>query len=398
MSADLLKNKIKMNRKYLIILTSLILLASCVETSMDFDMPEESYEVSFSPDISTDDSFTDYVSKTTRATVTTNSSMKTFGVYTYETLRNFDQSTSTPEFMCNQKVEKQSSLWVYDPIKMWPGKVGDIYIARLSFFAYSPYAATGDVNSPIKLTTTTQTKGCPKISYIVPDKIKDQIDFLVADPLYNKTMADRDPKTKNLLVNFKHALSSISFTGTLNANLDSAKVTKIIQKNFLNTGEINYTNTSFTCDAIGTTKSDYELEYNSGLKNLALTQKNVTENIMETGQKLMVIPQNTYSVVTTTTETPGKWPWSKPTITTTTETIYTSIYLEIDYYLPFSDGGPVKIIREFNLNTLISGSLEMGKHYTINLTMGDIDNLTDLTVSCSIVDWNKVTVNVPTFD
>ena len=119
---------------------------------------------------------------------------------------------------------------------------------------------------------------------------------------------------------------------------------------------------------------------------------------MGTGQKLMVIPQNTYSVVTTTTETPGKWPWSKPTITTTTETIYTSIYLEIDYYLPFSDGGPVKIIREFNLNTLISGSLEMGKHYTINLTMGDIDNLTDLPVSCSIVDWNKVTVDVPTFD
>ena len=110
MSADLLKNKIKMNRKYLIILTSLILLASCVETSMDFDMPEESYEVSFSPDISTDDSFTDYVSKTTRATVTTNSSMKTFGVYTYETFINFAPSTSTAEYMFNQKVSSHSSL------------------------------------------------------------------------------------------------------------------------------------------------------------------------------------------------------------------------------------------------------------------------------------------------
>ena len=346
------------------------MLISCVETSMDFDMPEESFEVSFRPDVSTDDSFSDYESESTRATVTTSNTIKTFGVYAYETSRNFSTATSTPAFMCNQKVERSNIYWVYDPVKLWPAKVGNTYVSRLSFFAYSPYTATNTGVSPA-LTTTTTTRGYPVLNFTVPNTIKAQIDFLVANPLLNKTMADRNPTTKNLDIKFRHALSCIKFTGKLNANLDSAKVTKITLTNFRNKAKIDYTTTSFNWTSHANRVS-YELIEGVGLRNIAHTKKNEVLSIMESNQNLMVMPQslaNTYKLT-----------------------------INVDYYLPFSDGGPVSLSKTVNLNTLISGSLEIGKQYTINIEIGEKDNLTDLTLNCSIEDWNKVTVNVPTFD
>lgn len=112
-----------------------------------------------------------------------------FSVFAYYTENGpFNPSTSTPNFMYNQKVEHPDSKWVYTPLKYWPndynlgavdnqtppatGTKND----KLSFFAYAPHVELekengsfvtyeGDANA-FKTTNSSGVVAISKNSYV----------------------------------------------------------------------------------------------------------------------------------------------------------------------------------------------------------------------------------------
>ena len=117
----------------------------------------------------------------TRAELNT-ANLTTIGVFAYLTDGDFDQSTATPGFMFNQKVERagNGSPWTYSPVKYWSNNTTD----RLSFFAYAPYEAAPAVgtNKGIVLSGKTD-KGIPFIDFTLKDatKLTEMVDLVVAD-------------------------------------------------------------------------------------------------------------------------------------------------------------------------------------------------------------------------
>lgn len=57
-----------------------------------------------------------------------------FGVVAYDTEGNYDDETSTPNFMANQPLVYNGLAWTYEPTKYWPNNGH-----HLSIFAYAPY-------------------------------------------------------------------------------------------------------------------------------------------------------------------------------------------------------------------------------------------------------------------
>ena len=101
-----------------------------------------------------------------------------FGVFAYYTdLKRYDQ-TYIPNFMYNQGVFKQGSLWEYTPVMYWPNESGlDAQSDdedKVSFFAYAPYvrhssAASGsvpDASYGITGFSRNTTAGDPIVKYI----------------------------------------------------------------------------------------------------------------------------------------------------------------------------------------------------------------------------------------
>ena len=104
-----------------------------------------------------------------------------FGVYAYYTDgASFNESSSTPNFMRNQKVEKTIDGWVYDPLKYWPNESTD----KLSFFAYAPYQGTGDAENNLTLSQITNG-GIPKVVFSLNQDVEKQEDLLWAIPHLN---------------------------------------------------------------------------------------------------------------------------------------------------------------------------------------------------------------------
>ena len=66
-----------------------------------------------------------------------------FGVFaSYTAKENFDTVGAKDDFMYNQKVAWDGSVWAYSPIKYWPNPTDGQTAAdqKVSFFAYAPYA------------------------------------------------------------------------------------------------------------------------------------------------------------------------------------------------------------------------------------------------------------------
>lgn len=125
------------------------------------------------------------------------------GVFAYFTNGTFSESSSTPNFMYNQKVERQADGgWTYAPVKYWPGNTTD----KISFFAYAPYvdeAAAGGSNPSFQGRTAA---GYPQLTYTVPAAEADQTDLLAAVPLMNRTA----PAGEQVKFKLKHALTKVN--------------------------------------------------------------------------------------------------------------------------------------------------------------------------------------------
>lgn len=132
--------------------------------------------------------------------------LTTIGVFAYFTNGTFSEGSSTPNFMYNQQVERQTAdgSWIYSPVKYWPGNGTD----KISFFAYAPYVdetTPGGSNPSFQGRTAA---GYPKLTYTVPTAEADQIDLLAAIPLMNRTAPTTD--SEKVKFNLKHALTKVN--------------------------------------------------------------------------------------------------------------------------------------------------------------------------------------------
>lgn len=130
--------------------------------------------------------------------------LQDIGVFTYFTNGAFSESSSTPNFMYNQKVERQADgSWTYAPVKYWPANTTE----KLSFFAYAPYvdeAASGGSNPTL---SSNVAKGFPTLAYTVPAAESSQVDLLAAVPLMNQTYEGTSGSIKFTM---KHALTKVN--------------------------------------------------------------------------------------------------------------------------------------------------------------------------------------------
>ena len=294
----------------------------------------------------------------TRGSVTDNNSLNNFGVYAYYTSSQFDSRTATPNYMCNQKVEKNNNNWVYSPVMYWPSS------GNLSFFAYSPYG-----NSSINLNSAHNTVGYPQIKYTVPDNVQQQTDLLVSTPVYNRTKENNGGSPIHL--SFKHALSCIGFMGRLTEKANYTVMVKDITIGSLKTkGELKYNNDSFYWEIDPASSSrNYILDKtteNRGLENLDLNNSYPhNQSLNQGGFLMLLLPQK----------------------------------IEDEYFLKittefYRNNTVITKVKEVALNTLIS-ELTAGKHYVINVLVSPI---TDVTLTCEVADWTEKTIDVPSFD
>ena len=202
-----------------------------------------------------------------------------FGVLAYYTTADnwaTNAATATPNFMYNQKVDVTSGAGTYAPAKYWPAGEND----KVSFFAYSPYAAAGGA---ITLPANSAT-GAPVLTYTVPATVADQADLMTAQAV-NKTSADGTVKFV-----FSHALTQVKFSAKIDAALPDATTVNIKSLQFdglqmtgtvaLADGTVTATgaaNGTFTWDALATT-----------FTGAAAT---TAQELTEAGNVMMLLPQ-----------------------------------------------------------------------------------------------------------
>lgn len=155
--------------------------------------------------------FSNSVAPATRATDLTTDNLTDMGVFAYFTHDDFNETTSTPNFMHNQLVEKKNGSWQYSPVKYWPNNDTD----KISFFAYAPCNATDAKGVTLGSTTD---KGYPVLTYTVPQAEADQVDLLAAAPIMNQNKGNVDFK-------MQHALTKVVFYVKSNDETTGKKVT-----------------------------------------------------------------------------------------------------------------------------------------------------------------------------
>lgn len=195
----------------------LLALVACCKESLMQDIPQTNVPVGFSSDLPATKAASEY----TKATDFTNDNLTNMGVFTYFTHGRFDVGSATPNYMYNQKVEKNTNNnieypWTYSPVKFWPTNGTDL----LSFFAYAPYV-DGAANSNPVPSERTQT-GFPSLAYTVPTTEAAQIDLLATVPQMNRTYSDNNGTVTFPL---KHALTKVAIYIKSGDDIADKKVT-----------------------------------------------------------------------------------------------------------------------------------------------------------------------------
>lgn len=134
----------------------------------------------------------------------------------------FSNSSSTPDFMLNQRVEYDGTAWSYSPIKYWPNETGGNVSAdtdRLSFFAYYPPAGGVADTTGIVLRSRGTTNpygensvGLPDFYFEQRDTVDRQIDLMFSEFAAGAERNLTKPAVDvPVTFTFKHALSQVSF-------------------------------------------------------------------------------------------------------------------------------------------------------------------------------------------
>ena len=296
----------------------------------------------------------------TRGSEITDSNISDFGMCAfYEESGAFDEINSTPNFMSNTKVENSSGQWSYTPLMYWPP------LGSVSFFAYAPYEPKNGS------ALTISSVGAPEYTYVINPDVTLQKDLLLSYPLINKTKADLNVD-RQLLVSFKHVLSSVVFKASVvAAQADPVKITNVSLQSMKNKGVAAFTETTTNpqgwildwTQATDATDTDYALSIANGcLVDKDIKDKTTATPISATNGVLMLLPQNIDA----------------------TDIIIVTIA-----------SGATEEVRtvEILLNTLIT-EFELGKKYVFNIVMLSKVNVT---INCKVVDWSSESIDVPDF-
>lgn len=221
---------IKTNYLTAVALGLLTALSGCQAEDGAPDTPEGSIPVGFSSDVPETRGATEY---------TTTADLTNIGVFACFTNGTFSESNATPNFMYNQKIERQPAdgSWTYSPVKYWPGNTTD----KISFFAYAPYvdeAASGGSNPAFKGKTET---GFPTLAYTVPAAEDSQVDLLASVPLMNQGCTEGNAGTVKFQL--KHALTKVTLK--VKSGGKYAKEITALSIHAANKGELHFNNSGF---------------------------------------------------------------------------------------------------------------------------------------------------------
>ena len=199
-----------------------------------------------------------------------------FGVFaSYTGKEHYVNTTVTPNFMYNQKVDKTSGEWSYAPVKYWPatetfagGITDEQYI---SFFAYAPYTEVANFEKPERTNciagfSESHDEGDPWLIYVLSpdpwdlvtsaetgdsnDDGDGQVDLLYGQydngtdlvPMYDVTKPALADATKFTKFSFRHALGVVGNTVRIALKDDDAVTAFTGKKVLVKKVVINYKN------------------------------------------------------------------------------------------------------------------------------------------------------------
>lgn len=354
-----------------------------------------------------------------------------FGVFAYYTDNSTFVSTSTPNFMYNQKVEGVYTLdtngdkvytpgaaWTYSPLKYWPNESDD----KVSFFAYAPYTEQPipDQNGNIVPHTmnignhsTNTAEGTPSLTFYVASDVNDQVDLLWATPVLNQI---KQATNENIQFTFNHALSRIGFSvqtmlDTKNEDADgtaddadrftneyekdqngdqitTVKVTKVeLSGKFYNAGTLQYSESNdnyvaffdnCTTPANGITYVLEEENFETVKDNVPTTKTKLNKD----DSYIMIIPKD-FAVSSGNDDAAGETLKVKVTYTVTTK----------DNNLDTGETTVTNVIETAAFN--MAEGFTAGKAYNFCLHLG----LTSVKLSATVTAWDEqnsdYAVNVP---
>lgn len=220
--------------------------------------------------------------KVTRSTLTDNTSIDSFGVFSRRT----DSESDAADYMFNVDVERSTS-WSPVAEYHWPGD------GQLHFTAYSPYVSEGDADGIVSLPGKDDA---PSIGFKVPADVAGQFDFLVAE----STDAGSSPCN----LTFNHALSAIRFAA--GAELAPCTVKTITVSNVYDSATVSLE----TAEWSGLSgNASYMVEVNKTLEATEGSQYvEPGMAITDGGQTLLLLPQTlgTDALVEMVIESNGK--------------------------------------------------------------------------------------------
>lgn len=266
-----------------------------------------------------------------------------FGVYSH-----YNSSTDA-DFMKNQQVLWSGSNWYYTPARYWPNNDSDV----LSFFAYAPYVSEAGTYG---IQSVASNLTAPAITYKSGTKPAECQDLLVSNLLTNRKKTEG---TVNL--NFRHALAAInincetSMASNLTIKIKSLKLksgtTGFPIKGTCTVGE--------TLSWSDTTSGTYEYDAT------ALSDFN--------NQGVTATARNIFTGLPANTKENEEWLLMIPF----------SSQLSFDMTYTVTEGGNSYEMSVSNKQML--SSVEMGKKYTITMTIGV--SAIGITVNPTMSEW-----------
>lgn len=297
----------------------------------------------------------------TKAQSTNSDNLLQFNVFGYQSAADVNFSVDAPNFMYNKSVTKKAgSGWVYSPIQYWPDDG-----SKLSFWAYGPVSE--DHKDEIKLFSPKDEAGYPRILYTLSLDYKNIIDFVVSEPIINKTKAD-----PNVAFNFFHALSVLEFGFKLSNSFPSEKNQEIKLESvwissLQNSGMYSYPNWGPGLSP----KKDYtyDLSINGGqLKDIQITK--TEQNLVSDDVNLYMIPQDIYD----SADLFFKLKIEKYKDNKVIESSYVVYKVKLD-----------KFIKKFEVNRKYKLSIEFVEKNNISIT-------------ATVKDWEVKEIILPSFE
>lgn len=194
-------------------------------------------------------------------------------VNVYSHKEDYSASNSDTKLFREIELEQKNGKWEYEPPMYWPTEY------KLSFISYA-----SDVDfAQAGITFTPTTGAAESITYKVPSEVAKQPDLLVSTKFNQQEIP-------NILLNMKHALACVSFSGV--APEEGTYVKKITLRNVCGEGTLRLNDATMTWqvnkDSYGVTVFEPGIDKDQELGEAPLVNDNY---LMNADGYLMMVPQ-----------------------------------------------------------------------------------------------------------